>query len=126
MPKAETKPKSKRPKAIAADAPPPAPPTEEELRRLARRAHLRRELTGIALLLASVFIAGSLLAGGAAEGQSCTTAGSIFGPVGSCMRSVILWTLGSLAAVIVPFITASHALRLLGRIEQNSDRRLLF
>ena len=92
----------------------------------ARRAHLRRELGGIALLLASVFIAGSLLAGGAASGQSCASAGGIFGPVGSCLRATVLLTFGAMAAVIVPFIPAVHALRLLGRIEESEDRRWLF
>ena len=87
---------------------------------LARRTHLKREIGGIALLLAAVFIAGSLLAGGASDGQSCSDAATIFGPVGACLRSSILLTLGALCAVIVPFIPAVHALRLLGRpaIEQ--------
>jgi S-DNA-T family DNA segregation ATPase FtsK/SpoIIIE len=101
-------------------------PTPEELAALARRIHLRRELGGIALMLAAVFIAGSLLAGGAQNGQGCSTAGSIFGPVGSCLRSGILLTLGALSAIIVPFIPAVHALRLLGRIEESEDRRWLF
>src|ERR1019366_2330168 len=88
--------------------------------------HLRRELGGIALLLASVFVAGSLLAGGAAAGQSCSSAGGIFGPGGACLRSGVLLTLGALSAFIVPFIPAVHALRLLGRIEESEDRRWLF
>ena len=100
--------------------------TPEQIAAIARRIHLRRELSGIALMLAAVFIAGSLLAGGAQGGQSCSTAGSIFGPVGSCLRSSILLTLGALSAIIVPFIPAVHALRLLGRIEENEDRRWLF
>jgi S-DNA-T family DNA segregation ATPase FtsK/SpoIIIE len=100
--------------------------TPEELQKMARRAHLKRELGGIALLLISIFIAGALVAGGAADGQSCTAAGGIFGPVGACLRSSVLLTLGALSAVIVPFIPAVHALRLLGRIEESEDQRLLF
>lgn len=92
----------------------------------ARRAHLRRELGGIALLLAAVFIAGALVSPGAAVGHSCTSAGGIFGPVGACIRSGVIIMLGALAAVIVPFIPAVHALRLLGRIEESEDRRWLF
>ena len=34
--------------------------------------------------------------------------------------------MGALSAVIVPFIPAVHALRLLGRIEESEDQRLLF
>ncbi len=104
----------------------PTAPTAEQIATQARRSHLKRELGGIALLLAAVFIAGSLLAGGAAAGQSCSTAGRIFGPVGSCLRASILLTLGALSAIIVPFIPAVHALRLLGRIEESEDRRWLF
>ena len=98
--------------------------TPEEIQKLARHSHLKRELGGIALLLAAVFIAGSLLAGGTSG--SCTAAGGIFGPVGACLRSSVLITLGALAAVVVPFIPAVHALRLLGRIQEREDRRLLF
>ena len=98
--------------------------TPEEIKKLARYSHLKRELGGIALLLAAVFIAGSLLAGGTSG--SCTAAGGIFGPVGACLRSAVLIALGALAAVVVPFIPAVHALRLLGRIQEREDRRLLF
>ena len=118
---------SKKPRGKSVAKPEPATePTPEQIATLARRIHLRREFGGIALMLGAVFIAGSLLAGGAQAGQSCTTAGSIFGPVGSCLRSSILLTLGALSAIIVPFIPAVHALRLLGRIEESEDRRWLF
>ncbi len=117
--------KKPRGKVVAKHAPKPAP-DPIAIATQARRAHLRRELGGIALLLASVFIAGSLLAGGAANNASCTAAGSIFGPIGACLRSSILLTLGVLSAIIVPFIPAVHGLRLLGRIEENEDRRWLF
>src|ERR1035437_10388163 len=104
----------------------PAAPDHAAIAAQAKRSHLRRELGGIALLLASVFVAGSLLAGGAVAGQSCSSAGGIFGPVGACLRSSVLLTLGALSAIIVPFIPAVHALRLLGRIEESEDRRWLF
>ncbi|MGH7654264.1 MAG: DNA translocase FtsK 4TM domain-containing protein [Gemmatimonadaceae bacterium] len=118
-------PKKSRGTAVAA-ADPEAAPSPEAIIASARRSHLRRELAGIALMLAAVFIAGSLLAGGAAAGASCTTGGGIFGPVGSCLRSSILIALGALSAIIVPFIPAVHALRLLGRIKESEDRRWLF
>jgi S-DNA-T family DNA segregation ATPase FtsK/SpoIIIE len=38
----------------------------------------------------------------------------------------VLIALGALSAIIVPFIPAVHALRLLGRIEESEDRRWLF
>ena len=116
-------PKKPREKAGSPAVSSPEPAT---LARMARRAHLRRELGGIALALGAVFIAGALLADGVPSGASCTAAGGIFGPVGACLRSGVLLTMGALAAVVVPFIPAVHALRLLGRIEENEDRRWLF
>ena len=101
-------------------------PSRDQLLKGARRAQVRREIGGAALLLAAFFIAGALLAPGAAVGQSCTSAGGAFGPAGACLRSAVLVALGGLAAVIVPFIPAVHALRLLGRIEETEDRRWLF
>ena len=75
-------------------------PDPQALARLARRAHLRRELGGIALLLTAVFIAGSLLAGGSASGASCSSAGGIFGPVGACLRSGVLISIGDRKSVV--------------------------
>jgi DNA segregation ATPase FtsK/SpoIIIE, S-DNA-T family len=118
-------PKKPRGKAVVKDDAPTAL-DPAAIAASARRNHLRHELGGIALLLSAVFVAGALLAGGAAAGQSCTAAGGIFGPVGACLRSTVLLTLGALSAVIVPFIPAVHALRLLGRIEESEDRRWLF
>ena len=93
--------------------------------RLARRDHLRREIGGIALLLASFFLAGSLLWGSGGRG-SCETNASLFGPVGSCLRSGVLLVFGALAAATIPLVPAVHALRLLGRIPEREDRRWLF
>lgn len=124
-----TKPRRRRRPRLVEDEPAATAepkPSAEELQKLARRTHLKREIGGIALLLAAVFIAGSLLAGGASAGQSCTEAGGIFGPVGACLRMSVLLSLGALSAVIVPFIPAVHALRLLGRLDESNDKRWLF
>ena len=107
-------------------APEPAAPTAEQLAAQQRRARLKNEVLGVTLLLGALFIAGSLLAGGAVEGQGCTTTTSIFGPVGSCLRSSLLITLGAIAASIVPLIPAVHALKLLDRIPASEDRRWMF
>jgi S-DNA-T family DNA segregation ATPase FtsK/SpoIIIE len=119
-------PRKPRAKARKDSVPAKAAPDAEVLAALKRRTHLRREIGGIALLLAAVFIAGSLVAGGVAAGRSCASAGGVFGPVGACLRSGVLVALGVLAAAIVPFIPAVHALRLLDRIEESEDRRWLF
>ncbi len=79
---------------------------------------LRSEIRGIILLVGSVFIAGALIFGRAPTGlESCLDAGGAFGPVGGCIRWSILGLVGALAAVIVPLIPASHALRHFGRIQ---------
>jgi S-DNA-T family DNA segregation ATPase FtsK/SpoIIIE len=115
---------SKKPKAEREQ--PPPPPSPEQIARAERRARLKNEVLGVTLLLGAFFIAGSLLAGGAVDGQGCTTTTSIFGPVGSCLRSSLLITLGAIAAGIVPLIPAVHALKLLGRIPASEDRRWMF
>src|SRR5512140_3275452 len=99
--------------------------TPEQLAKAARRAHLKREIGGIALLLGAVFIAGALVAEPAYTSRSCSDAGSIFGPVGACLRWSVLTLVGALSAVFVPLIPAVHALRLLGRIRDTDDRRWL-
>ncbi|HEY5491963.1 MAG TPA: DNA translocase FtsK 4TM domain-containing protein [Gemmatimonadaceae bacterium] len=91
----------------------------------ARRAHLKREIGGIALLLGAVFVAGALVAQPAYSSQSCVDSGSVFGPVGACLRWGVLTLVGALSAIIVPLIPAVHALRLLGRIRDTDDRRWL-
>ena len=114
-------PKKSRGKVAREDA--PTAPDHATIAAQARRSHLRRELGGIVLLLAAVFIAGSLLVGGAAAGRSCTSAGGIFGPVGlpACARGSS-FTLGALSArsSSCSFL-AVHALRLLGRIEESRE-----
>ena len=91
----------------------------------ARRAHLKREIGGIALLLGAVFVAGALVAQPAYSSLSCVDSGSVFGPVGACLRWGVLTLVGALSAIIVPLIPAVHALRLLGRIRDTDDRRWL-
>ncbi|MBW7934169.1 MAG: DNA translocase FtsK 4TM domain-containing protein, partial [Gemmatimonadaceae bacterium] len=100
-------------------------PTPDELARAVRRAHLKREFGGIALMLGAVFVAGALLAQPAYTSASCVDAGSIFGPVGACLRWSVLTLVGALSAAIVPLIPAVYALRLLGRISDSDDRRWL-
>ncbi|MHB1095296.1 MAG: FtsK/SpoIIIE family DNA translocase [Gemmatimonadaceae bacterium] len=102
-----------------------AEPTPEQLAKAVRREHLKREVGGIALMLGAVFIAGALLARPAFTSESCIDAGSIFGPVGACLRWSVLTLVGALSAAIVPLIPAVFALRLLGRIGENDDRRWL-
>ena len=93
--------------------------------------HVKRELTGSALLLFAVFLAGALAAaprgalGPGASSTGCAAAGGIFGPVGSCLRASLFFTLGVPAAVLLPLLPAVHALRLFGRLRAAADRSWL-
>jgi S-DNA-T family DNA segregation ATPase FtsK/SpoIIIE len=88
--------------------------------------HVKRELAGSALLLFAVFLAGALLAGGRGDATGgCAAAGGIFGPVGSCLRSALTFTLGTPAAFLLCAVAVVHALRLFGRIRAAADRSWL-
>ncbi len=101
-------------------------PPEAELTQHARKSFIRREVSGIALILGSLFIAGALIFGREpALTESCANAGGAFGPVGGCIRWSVLGLVGALAAVIVPLIPAVHGPRLLGRLEESDDQRFL-
>ena len=82
---------------------------------------LRRELSGIALILLAVFLGGALALQGVPD--SCSDARGFFGPVGACLKVGALWWLGAPAAALVPLIPLVHGLRLLGRMQWETDRR---
>jgi S-DNA-T family DNA segregation ATPase FtsK/SpoIIIE len=77
-------------------------------------SHVRRELTGIVLLLFAVFLAGALVVGG-----------GVFGPVGAFLRDNLEKGVGVPAALVLPLIPAVHALRLFGRLARTADRNWL-
>jgi S-DNA-T family DNA segregation ATPase FtsK/SpoIIIE len=79
---------------------------------------LKRELTGIALLLFAVFVGGALLSL-ALRGLG---AGFDMGPVGRVLSEPLVALLGWPAAALVPTVPAVHALRLFGRMESETDR----
>src|SRR5690606_16119242 len=78
-----------------------------------------------ALLLLAVFLAGALAVERAPVGISCTEDTGIFGPVGSCVRFVIAGFIGLPAFALIVAALAVHGLRMLGRVEANTDRSWL-
>jgi len=73
--------------------------------RVSLSPHVKRELTGTALLLFSVFLVGALAAGALRSplaGQGCSAVGGIFGPVGGCLNALLVYVLGSPAAWLWP------------------------
>jgi DNA segregation ATPase FtsK/SpoIIIE, S-DNA-T family len=79
---------------------------------------LKRELTGIVLLLFAVFLAGALLSL-ALRGFG---AGFDMGPAGRLLAEPLVALLGWPAAALVPAVPGVHALRLFGRLESETDR----
>jgi S-DNA-T family DNA segregation ATPase FtsK/SpoIIIE len=79
---------------------------------------LKRELSGIALLLFAVFLGGALLSL-ALHGVGM---GFDMGPVGRFLAEPLVDFLGWPTAALVPAVPAVHALRLFGRLESETDR----
>jgi S-DNA-T family DNA segregation ATPase FtsK/SpoIIIE len=96
--------------------------------RVSLSPHVKRELTGTALLLFSVFLVGALAAGALRSplpGQGCSAAGGVFGPVGGCLNALLVSGLGAPAAWLLAIVPLVHALRLFGRLRAPADRSWL-
>ena len=86
-----------------------------------RSSALKRELTGIILLLFALFLAGAL----AMQGRAMLRGGDItrsFGWAGSLLAYPLARFLGWPAAALIPVALAAHALRLFGRLAERTDR----
>ncbi|HEX2722965.1 MAG TPA: DNA translocase FtsK 4TM domain-containing protein, partial [Gemmatimonadaceae bacterium] len=86
-----------------------------------RSSALRRELSGIALILFALFLGGAL----AAQGFALVRGGDIsrsFGWAGSFLAYPMARVLGWPAAALIPVALAAHALRLFGRLAERTDR----
>jgi S-DNA-T family DNA segregation ATPase FtsK/SpoIIIE len=79
---------------------------------------MKRELTGIALLLFSIFLAAALLSL-ALRGIG---AGFDMGPVGRFLSEPLVTFFGWPAAALFPTVPAVHALRLFDRMKSETDR----
>jgi len=85
-------------------------------------SHLKRELTGIALLLFSVFLAGALGALALAQLRTGLSVRGSVGWVGWYLARPIVALLGWPAASLTPLVPLVHALRVFGRLESDTDR----
>src|SRR5829696_6801936 len=70
-------------------------------------------------------MAGALVVQRGPAGGSCLDAHGVFGPVGACLRSTLVFAVGMPAAALIPLIPLAHALRLFGRLERSTDRSWL-
>jgi S-DNA-T family DNA segregation ATPase FtsK/SpoIIIE len=86
-------------------------------------SHLKRELTGIALLLFSVFLAGALGVLALAQLRGGVDVRQNIGPVGQFLAYPLVAFVGWPAALMAPLAPAVHALRVFGRLESETDRK---
>ena len=84
---------------------------------------LRREISGIALLVFAVFLAGALATLALANIQAGVDVRESVGPVGVYLAYPLVWLVGWPAAAMAPFAPAVHALRVFGRLESSTDRK---
>jgi len=87
---------------------------------------LKRELTGIALLLFAVFLGGALGVLAVAQlraGISVPDVKANVGPVGYYLAFPLVALVGWPAAVMAPLAPAVHALRVFGRLGSDIDRK---
>jgi S-DNA-T family DNA segregation ATPase FtsK/SpoIIIE len=83
---------------------------------------LKREITGIALLLLAVFLAGAFIALALAELRTGVSVEANVGPVGEFLSKPLVTFFGWPAAILIPLVPAVHALRLFGRLASRTDR----
>jgi S-DNA-T family DNA segregation ATPase FtsK/SpoIIIE len=87
---------------------------------------LRREITGIALLLFGIFLGSALAVLGLAQLRAGVGIGEIkthVGPVGYYLAYPLVALVGWPAALFAPFAPSVHALRVFGRLASSTDRR---
>src|SRR4051812_12065277 len=85
---------------------------------------LKREISGIALLLFAVFLAGALAMHGLAEWKGAAT-GDVrgnFGWMGLWLARPLAAFFGWPAAALIPLAPAAHALRMFDRLGPKADR----
>ena len=85
--------------------------------------HLKRELSGIALLLFAVFLGGALAVLALAQLQAGVDVRANVGPVGYYLAYPLVAAVGWPAAALAPLAPAVHALRVFGRLESATDRK---
>jgi S-DNA-T family DNA segregation ATPase FtsK/SpoIIIE len=85
--------------------------------------HLKREITGIALLLFALFLGGALGVLALAQLRAGVDVRENVGPVGLFLAYPLVAFVGWPAAIMAPLAPAVHALRVFGRLESETDRK---
>ena len=83
---------------------------------------VRRQLGGVGLLLAGIFLAGVLATYAVGSDAGLADVRGAFGEIGAFLAYPLVRLLGWSGAVVLPLIPAVHGLRLLGRLDRREDK----
>ncbi|MBC8086812.1 MAG: DNA translocase FtsK [Phycisphaerae bacterium] len=86
-----------------------------------RGAVLRRELTAVGLSLLSAFLFGALIFQHVPASGRCWDATGVFGPVGTIAKCALVVSVGMPGAALIALACLVMALRLFGRLSDESD-----
>ena len=84
---------------------------------------LKREISGIALLVFAVFLGGALGVLALAQLRAGVDVRASIGPVGWYLAHPLVLLVGWPAAAMAPLAPAVHALRVFDRLESETDRK---
>ena len=87
---------------------------------------VKRELSGVGLLLLALFLGGLLVAHAIGTDGGLLEVRGAFGAIGAAIVSPLVTVLGWSGAVLLPVLPAVHGLRLLGRLNRAEDRSWLW
>jgi len=87
---------------------------------------VRREMSGVGLLLLAVFLGGLLVTYAIGTDGGLLEVRGAFGAIGAAIVAPLVTVLGWSGVVLLPVLPTVHALRLLGRLDRAEDRSWLW
>jgi DNA segregation ATPase FtsK/SpoIIIE, S-DNA-T family len=87
---------------------------------------VKRELSGVGLLLLALFLVGLLMTYAIGTDGGLLEVRGAFGAIGAAMVAPLVTVLGWSGVVFLPVLPAVHGLRLLGRLNRSEDRSWLW
>ncbi|MCC7053557.1 MAG: DNA translocase FtsK [Gemmatimonadaceae bacterium] len=87
---------------------------------------MKREMSGVGLLLLGVFLAGLLMTYAISTDGGLLEVRGAFGAIGAAIVAPLVTILGWSGVVVLPVLPAVHGLRLLGRLDRGEDRSWLW
>ncbi len=103
-----------------------AAPRQERRRIEAREPVVKRELSGVGLLLLALFLTGLLMTYAIGTDGGLLEVRGAFGALGAMIVAPLVTILGWSGVVFLPVLSTVHGLRLLGRLNRSEDRSWLW